>query len=69
MRVLSATLLAALVLTVPLTSCPEALDDHGSELQAVIGASCDICFNEIMANPSGPEQGLYPDGELSLIHI
>ena len=69
MRVLSATLIAALVLSVPLASCPEALDDHGSEPQAVSGASCNICFNEIMANPSGPEQGLYPDGEwLELIN-
>ena len=62
---------ALLVLTLPALAVQEEMREMGG----VDGfwtdtAMCDICINEIMANPSGLEQGEYPDGEwVEIINI
>ena len=65
MRGASALLIAALlVLTLPALAVQEEMREMG-EVDGFLTdtATCIICINEIMANPSGPEQGEYPDGE------
>ena len=65
MRGASAVLMTALlVVTLPAIAVQEEM----SEMERMNGFStgtsiCSVCINEIMVNPSGSEQGEYPDGE------